>query len=574
MIELNVQQGSEAWLKARAKCFTASEASAMMGVSSYMKRSELIKQKATGIVPEVDSATQSRFDAGHAAEAAARPLAEAIIGAELYPLVATDDSGKYLASSDGVASNDGAITFLPIGFEHKLFNESLAAKISAGDVPESHKWQLVHQTLVFGFERILFVVSDGTSDRFAYCWFSATEGDIKKLMAGWDQLEKDLAEYVHEEVKPILVAEPVKDLPAVTVQVSGSVSVVDNFSMFEVALRDFVENKLVRRPQTDQDFVDLDQQIKSLKKAEDALDAAEAQMIAQVASVDSMKRTKDMLHKLARDSRLIAERLLKAEKENRKAELVAATNKAANEHYSALAARVGVQFSIATVSFASEIAGLKSLASMKEKLSVALANAKVEANAIADRIEANRKTVEDMTLFPDFQQVCQKQPDDFAALMAMRISQRQAQLDAERERIRAEEQAKAEAAARKQAQEAADKADRERIDAMSIVDAALPETIVIDPNSPMVIIEMKPANDHIVESNKMVEQQADTGKTMKLGEICAALGFTMTADFLASLGIHPVRTEKAARLYDANKFSTICRLISEHVMSLAFKKAA
>ena len=62
--------------------------------------------------------------------------------------------------------------------------------------------------------------------------------------------------------------------------------------------------------------------------------------------------------------------------------------------------------------------------------------------------------------------------------------------------------------------------------------------------------------------------------TIKLGEICARLGFTVTADFLASLGVSPVATDKNAKLYDANKFPTICRLISEHVMSLAFKKAA
>ena len=66
----------------------------------------------------------------------------------------------------------------------------------------------------------------------------------------------------------------------------------------------------------------------------------------------------------------------------------------------------------------------------------------------------------------------------------------------------------------------------------------------------------------------------DCSTTIKLGEICARLGFTVTADFLAGLGISPVATDKNAKLYDANKFPTICRLISDHVMALAFKKAA
>lgn len=66
----DVQQGSPEWHALRAQHFCASEAAAMMGVSPYMTRSELLRQKATGIIPEVDAATQRRFDDGHATEAA------------------------------------------------------------------------------------------------------------------------------------------------------------------------------------------------------------------------------------------------------------------------------------------------------------------------------------------------------------------------------------------------------------------------------------------------------------------------------------------------------------------------
>ena len=72
MKELNLIQGSPEWLAARTKYFTASEANAMMGESKYQSRSALLKQKATGIAEEVDSATQARFDNGHATEAACR----------------------------------------------------------------------------------------------------------------------------------------------------------------------------------------------------------------------------------------------------------------------------------------------------------------------------------------------------------------------------------------------------------------------------------------------------------------------------------------------------------------------
>ena len=74
---------------------------------------------------------------------------------------------------------------------------------------------------------------------------------------------------------------------------------------------------------------------------------------------------------------------------------------------------------------------------------------------------------------------------------------------------------------------------------------------------------------------KQIDQQAnDCLTTIKLGEICSRLGFSVTGDFLATLGVYPVATEKSAKLYDAAKFPTICRLIADHVMALAFKKAA
>ena len=60
---VNLTQGTPAWHAHRAAHFNASDAPAMMGCSSYTSRSELIKRLATGIVPEVDAATQRRLEA-------------------------------------------------------------------------------------------------------------------------------------------------------------------------------------------------------------------------------------------------------------------------------------------------------------------------------------------------------------------------------------------------------------------------------------------------------------------------------------------------------------------------------
>jgi len=101
---LSIKQGSPQWHADRAKHFCASEAAAMMGVSKYMTRSELLKQKATGITPDIDDAKQRLFDAGHQAEEQARPYAEQVIGQELYSLVGKleVEGIPLLASFDGI----------------------------------------------------------------------------------------------------------------------------------------------------------------------------------------------------------------------------------------------------------------------------------------------------------------------------------------------------------------------------------------------------------------------------------------------------------------------------------------
>lgn len=108
MQTVNLIQGSPEWHAHRRNHFNASDAPAMMGVSPYKTRDQLLHEMATGITKEVDAGTQKRFDDGHRFEALARPLAEKIIGEELSPTVGVD--GKYSASFDGITFGDD-ITF-------------------------------------------------------------------------------------------------------------------------------------------------------------------------------------------------------------------------------------------------------------------------------------------------------------------------------------------------------------------------------------------------------------------------------------------------------------------------------
>lgn len=56
--------------------------------------------------------------------------------------------------------------------------------------------------------------------------------------------------------------------------------------------------------------------------------------------------------------------------------------------------------------------------------------------------------------------------------------------------------------------------------------------------------------------------------TLKLGSISTRLGFTVTADFLRSLGFEPAGRERAAVMYHEGDFSPICNALIAHVTTV------
>lgn len=451
---LNLKQGSPEWHAERLKCGTASEAPAMMGRSKYMKRDDLLALKKTGITKDVDQHMQRLYDKGHAAEAAARPIIEKLIGEDLYPV-----TGKTLI--DGIpllASYDGLTMMKDIVFEHKLWNEQLAEDVRNNDLDPHYTWQLDQQILVAGAKKAIFVVSDGTEENMEYMWYESKPHMADKIVPGWRQFFEDLeAHDGSAEEESFIAAEPVKDLPAVSVRVTGSIDVIDNFMVFEDALRDFIDNRLIREPQTDQDFVDLDAQIKALKKAESALEAAEAQMLSQVSTIDTLKRTKDLLHNLARDNRLMAERLLKAEKDKRRAEIMQRGRDAMDAHIDKLDGSLGGKIHMPNVptDFAGVMKGKKTISSLNDAVDTELARAKIEANQVADKIRQNLEALREdakgyESLFSDAQSLVMKENDDLKNLIAARITEHQKTEKEKEEQIKRQAEKEAE---RKVAQE-------------------------------------------------------------------------------------------------------------------------
>lgn len=577
MQELFLIQGSADWHAHRAKYRNASDTPAVTGHSPHKSRSEFMKERATGIAQDIDPATQRRFDDGHRYEALARPIMEAIIGQEVFPITGTE--GQYSASFDG-------LTMLgEIAAEHKTLNDEIRACSTAAELPIYYREQMEHQLMVSGAEKCLFIATRWDADdnliEKVHFWYAPDLALRQQIVAAWDQFERDLAEFVPEPetVKPAGVAP--EALPALRIEVTGMVTASNLAAFREHALAVFggIKTDL----QTDADFADAEKTVRWCKEVEDRLDAAKQHALSQTASIDELFRTIDAIKEEARQKRLTLDKLVKAEKENRKAEIVAAAQRAMFEHLALLNDRVGVVVPAQT-NFGEAIKGLKSLDSMRDKVSTALASAKIEANAIADRIDANRKTVEDMSLMPDFAQVCTKAPDDFAALYAMRKQQRAEaeakKLEAEREKIRREEEAKARAEAERVAQaereriraeeqakaQAAQEAERLRLRAEAEArEQAMQADAAKRAADLKALADVKPG-----PAPQFAQPQADTGAKITLGQINQRLSpVALSVAGLAQLGIQPAGKDRAAVLYLESDVARICSVLIRHLTTVA-----
>lgn len=444
MIIHTVRQNTPEWLELRARHLCASDAPAMLGLSKYKNktRAALLREKATGITPEVSAKTKDVFNAGHAAEAATRSWAETLIGSQMDAVTGSTviEGLPLLASFDGLNLLETHV------WENKLWNKELAAQVTEGVVPDTHWPQLEHQLLVSNAQFLLFTVSDG-GDNIVHTWYESQPDRRAKVIAGWKQFVIDLEAYEHVESKPDAVAASIEDLPALMVQIEGRI-VASNLDAFTATARAFLA-EIKTELHTDQDFSDADKMGKFLKAGEDRLELVKAQALAQTSDIDALFRAIDTIREDMRGKRLWLEKAVKSEKENRKAELARTALDRLKDHLDALDLRIGDTWvtrswggQSTSVAAMEAIKGLKTLDSMRDKLDAWLAGNKIEASALADRIEANRKTVTDITLVPDFAMVCAKAPDDFAALLAFRQQQRaeaeSKRQDAERARIEAE----------------------------------------------------------------------------------------------------------------------------------------
>lgn len=542
----NVQQGTPEWHALRSSYFTASEAPAMMGASKFQTRNDLLTMKKTGIVPDVNPQQQAAFDRGHATEEMARPLAEEMIGEELYPIVGT--SGNLLASMDGATMLGDVL------FEHKLWNEKVVTQIRAGELDPHYYWQLEQQLLVSGAERVIFVCSDGTKNRFAHLEYSPVAGRREQLVAGWAQFEQDLGEFVVKEAKVEAIGAAPDQLPALRIDVTGMVTAsnLDAFKSHALAVIGDINTDL----STDKDFADADATVKWCGEVEDKLKAAKEHALSQTESIDVLFKAIDDITAETRRKRLELEKLIKARKDIIRSDMVMDAAKALQAHIDQINETLNSRIRMPRVpaDFAGAIKGKRTIDSLKEAADAELARVKIEASRIADLIRANLKSLNELAikhgfLFHDAQELVLKANDDLVALIKVRINEHELQ-QAELKRL---EEEKAEQLAAQQRQKAAEPVVEQPVKAPQE-----PELVAATP----------------IKTTAAAQQPVDDGQRIKLGDISTRLGFTLSAEFLRSLGFEAVERKQGAQLYRASDFPRICVALVHHIQAVQANQVA
>ncbi len=591
---VNLVQGSAEWHAHRATHFNASDAPAMLGVSPYKTRPQLVREYATGVAEEVDAATQRRFDDGHRFEALARPMAEAIIGEDLYPCVGSN--GRLSASFDGLTLMED------VAFEHKSLNDVLRAVMVEGctgaDLPEVYRVQCEQQAMVSECERVLFMASKWNGDQLAeperYCWYTPDPVLAARIVDGWKQFEADVEAYRQGAQIVPLSAPPVTGrapgtLPTLRIEVTGMVT-QSNLAEWEAAAAKLFGG-INRNLSTDQDFADAELAVKGCSEIESQLEAAKERILSGTESIEATFKTIDRMKEQARSTRLTLTKLVDARKLARRTEIVERGRRAVLDHYALINASLGAHAIAQPHGLITElgaaIKGKKSFASMEDAIDSAVANLKIAASQLADRIRASMAALEDAqgeyaTLFPDRVQLCAgKAPDDLRNLAAARIAEHKAKeqkrLDDERERIHHEEVDKL---AREQAQKEQAAADSSHSAATS---GGVSDSGEI-PDRP----QARHAADtgHAQGGGTLVDgglktaavspiAAVDSGARIKLGDINTRIApLTIDADGLAKLGFHPAAKQGGATLYREADFPRICEAMAGLLHAAALKRAA
>ena len=445
-ITLELEQGTPDWENYLLVSNGASEASAVLGISRNAKRNELLAAKATGIAKTFsDYVRRFVLDKGHEVEALARPIAEDIIGQELFPVVMA--KGNIRASCDGLTMDE------TIAWENKQFNTKYFELVSNGELPEEH-WPQCQQILyVTGAEKLFFTISDGTPERTVGVWVYSDADLQSTILNAWEQFEIDLKNYKHVEIVEPPKSAIIQSLPSVTVVAYGELTTCnlpELTPVFDKFLREVNRAGFV----TDDDFSIAEGNAKEARNAAKGCVASKEMAIKGMLSVSEVIDTLTKYEQEFNALGLVLEKAVKAEKDNRKATAKLERDKAYADHIAAINAEITpivlALDSADKPNFVDAMKNQRTLAGLYDKLNTELARCKIAADVIAKQIREKmtflRENASDFKfLFHDLQSIINKPFDDFKLIVETRIKDykvaKEAELEAERVRIQQEEEA-------------------------------------------------------------------------------------------------------------------------------------
>lgn len=482
----NLVQGSEKWHQVRAEHDTASEAPAMMGVSKYKSRTQLMKEK-KGFKEVISPELQKRFDQGHETEEKARELLEFETADSFEGAVASIeiDGLKLLASLDGL-SDDGKTIF-----EHKLWNKTLVENVLNDVLEPTYYWQLEQQLLVFGADQVLFMVSDGTGNNREMMYYKSLPERREKLIAGWIQFNIDLENFELKAKQEVVVGVQ-NYLPVITYKVTGT-EISTNIGTCLEEIKEMAQEEMSKTLETDQDFADKDQLNKDVKKARAALKESISKVRGEFVSYSQFEEIAQDMDVVLQKMQSHGEKQVKQAKDAKKESIKNIAEKEVSDYSAEIdklinPIRISSVYADGMPDFDLAMKGKRTIESLQNAVDGAIVELKIAVNEIKDKVIANLSTLRELAseyefLFMDSADLVKKDNDDLIAVIKMRISEHKAaeekkladqkaqieaeakekaereaqvELDADREKIRQEEQAKAKVEADKAAQKMLD----------------------------------------------------------------------------------------------------------------------
>jgi hypothetical protein len=326
-----------------------------------------------------------------------------------------------------------------IGFEHKMWNPELAEMVKKEKLTPEYYWQLEQQCAVGDLEKIIFVVSDGTPEKCVHMWYKPVRGRLKKLLNGWKQFQKDRAEHEHVVKDDVVEVEHIAQLPTLIADIQGGIKSTNIATYSQLAVKFITTINIDLK--TDDDFANAENAGKFCRESIKKLDLVKDQALAKTVDINTMFIEIDNIKEQFRLKALQLEKLIKQEKETRKAQIIQTGRNKLGELLIAASDRLAGTYISVEENFSGAIKGQKLFSAMISAINDEVARLALLVTDQEELIKVNLDAVnalpeEQSNLFPDLKFVIGKENDDFKLLLESRVDKFLKDAEAAAEKIK------------------------------------------------------------------------------------------------------------------------------------------